>query len=121
MDSPHSHSHQTQPPPPDHSTQHMDTSHDEFVSQPDANARQAVLTLQTTCLPAKRLILSAFSRPIQAYFNRAEAIEVDLSLKKLHTASTLEDATNATKERLDVEESLDKELLDSVIRKEVAA
>ena len=104
-------------PPPDHSTQHMDTSHDEFVSHPDANARHAVLTLQTTCLPAKRLILSAFSRPIQAYFNRAEAIEVDLSLKKLHTASTLEDATNATKERLDVEESIDTELLDSVIRK----
>ena len=48
-----------------------------------------------------------------------DAIETDLSPKKLHATSTLEAATEAARECLDVETSVDKELLDSVICEEV--
>ena len=41
--------------------------------------------------------------------------------KKIHTTNILEKSTNATKERLDVKTSVDKELLDEIIRKEVTA
>ena len=49
-----------------------------------------------------------------------EAIKIEISLKKLHTTITLEELTGVTKERLDVETSVDKDLLDKIIRKQVA-
>jgi len=69
---------------------------------------------------SKALLLGTFTRPGKAYFARAEEIEIDLSLKKLHATTSLEDATDATKNRLDTETSVDKELLDDLIRQEVA-
>ena len=91
---------------------------------PQANpntAQQAAIKLRDACQPSKQIILGAFTRPYKAYFDRAEDIIIDASLKKLATTNTLEESTAATKERLDMEESVDIELLDTIIRKKVTA
>ena len=86
---------------------------------PTQDNQQAAIQLRDKSRPAYQLILGAFTRPGTAYFNRKDAIAIDLSLKKLATTHNLEEATDATKERLEVEESVDKELLDTIIRNEV--
>ena len=73
----------------------------------------------TVCLPAKQIIIGAFTRPGTAYFARIEEIKIDISLKKLLTSNTLEESTDATKNRLDVEVSVDNELLEDMIQKKV--
>ena len=91
---------------------------DEPQTQPD-DAQQAAIQLRDACQPAKQIIIGAFTRPTKAYFDRAEEIIIDASLKKLATTNTLEAATDATRDRLDVETSVDNELLDTIIRKKV--
>ena len=86
---------------------------------PTQDNQQAAIQLRDKSRPAYQLILGAFTRPGKAYFDRKDAIAIDLSLKKLATTHNLEEATDATKERLEVEESVDKELLDTIIRNEV--
>ena len=86
----------------------------------DDGQQQAIAT-RDACQPARLLILGVFTRPGTAYFDRAEAIKVDISLKKLLSTNTLEGATEATKERLDAETSVDTELLEEIVRKGVAA
>ena len=85
------------------------------------DGQQQAIANRDACQPSRLLILGALTRPGTAYFDRAEAIKVDISLKKLYTTNTLEDATEATKERLDAETSVDSELLEEMVRKKVAA
>jgi len=82
---------------------------------------QAITNARTICLPAKLILLGAFTCPGIAYLARIEEIEIYLSLKKLLTTNTLEKVTEATKNRLDIEISIDNELLEEVVRKKVAA
>ena len=88
---------------------------------PQADAQQDAIRQRDDALPSKALLLATFTRPAKAYFDRVDAIEIDISLKKLHTTNTLEDSTDSTKARLDTETSVDKDLLDDIIRQEVAA
>jgi len=88
---------------------------------PQDIAQQAAIRQRDDAISSKALLLATFTRPGKAYFARLEEIEIDISLKKLHSTTTLEDATDATKTRLDVENSVDKDLLDDIIRQEVAA
>ena len=90
-----------------------------YTTPQDATAQRAATRLRINSLPGRRLVVSTFCRPAKSYFKRMDAIETDLSLKKLHVTNTLEAAIEATRERLDVENSVDKELLDSVIHEEV--
>ena len=80
---------------------------------------QTNIIVRNSCLPAKNLILGAFTRPGVAYFARIESIKIDVSLKKLTETNTLEEATEATKNRLDAEVSVDSELLEELVRKKV--
>ena len=90
------------------------------AAQPQENdGQQEAIKLRDDSLPSKALLLGTFSRPGKAYFDRMEAIEIDISLKKLHTTNTLEESTDATKNRLDAETSVDTELLDDIIRQKV--
>ena len=96
------------------------------ANNPNPNAatddgQQQAIANRDACNPSRLLILGVFTRPGTAYFDRADAIKVDISLKKLLTTNTLEDATEATKERLDAETSVDSELLEEIVRKGVAA
>ena len=97
----------------------MDTQ-DILITQTD-DAQHATIHLRDNYQPTKNLILGAFTHPGQAYFERMEAIKIDISLNKIHITTTLKDYTNVTKERLDVETSVDRELLDKIIRKEITA
>ena len=56
--------------------------------------------LRDEALPTKSLLLATFTQPVQTYFNRIEEVEIDISLKKLHNKNNLEEATDATKPRL---------------------
>ena len=85
------------------------------------NGQQQAIANRDACHPSRLLILGVFTRPGTAYFDRADAIKVDISLKKLFTTNTLEDATEATKERLDAETSVDSRLLEEIVRKGIAA
>ena len=46
--------------------------------------------------------------------------EINILLKKIHTTNTLEESTDVTKNRIDTETSVEKDLLDNIIRQEVA-
>ena len=72
-------------------------------------------------LNSKFAIFSTFTLPGRAYFKRTEDIEIELSLKKLHSDDSLEEATINTADRLNAETSIDMELLQSIIASEVAA
>ena len=85
------------------------------------NNREEASTTRLTSIKAKTLIVGAFANPVLAYSTRIEEIKVDISLKKLHTSNTLEEATDATATRLDAEVSVNNDLLEDIIQKKVAA
>ena len=89
--------------------------------QEENSAQQAAIRLRDSAQSSKLLLLSTFSRPGDAYFQRVEDIEVNLTLKKLHTTDTLEDATADTTSRLNTETTADTELLESLISNQVTA
>jgi len=111
----------TFPIPQDNEIPPMEVDGDIDPQDPPNDAQQAAIKLRDACQPAKQIILGAFTRTYSAYFDRAEAILIDASLKKLATSNTLEEATEATRERLDVEDSVDAELLDSIVNEKVKA
>ena len=90
------------------------------VTQPTIEALPATIS-KNQAQPALLLIRGIFTRPGTAYFAREEAIKIDISLKKLLNTNTLEEATEATKERLDNENSMDNELMDEMVQKKVTA
>ena len=77
-------------------------------------------TLHRESLSCKFAILSTFTLPGRAYFKRTEDIEIELTLKKLHSDDSLEESTINTASRLNAETSVDTELLQSIIATEVA-
>ena len=94
---------------------------DEALDMDEENNREEASTTRLTSIKAKTLIVGAFANPVLAYFTRIEEIKVDISLKKLHTSNTLEEATDATATRLDAEVSVNNDLLEDIIQKKVAA
>ena len=56
----------------------------------------------------------------KSYFEKLENIEIDISLKKLHTTATLEDAATSAKNRMALEPSADPTLVKDLIRTQVA-
>ena len=88
---------------------------------PEENNEVATSIARIESIPAKDIVLGAFTRPGTSYFARIEEIKIDISLKKLNTINTLEEATEATAERLDSEVSVDNDLLEDIIQKKVAA
>ena len=90
------------------------------VTQPTIEDLPATIS-KNQAQPALLLIRGIFTRPGTAYFAREEAIKIDISLKKLLNTNTLEEATEATKERLDNENSMDNELMDEMVQKKVTA
>ena len=93
---------------------------DNLIIQPNKR-KLAAMKNRDTYQPTLYLIQGAFSRPSTAYFARAEAIKVVISLKKLLTTNTLEDATEATKDCLDAKSIVDSEILDEIVCKKVLA
>ena len=87
----------------------------------EENNEVATSIARIKSIPAKDIVLGAFTRPGIAYFARIEEIKIDISLKKLNTINKLEEATEATAERLDSEVSVDNDLLEDIIQKKVAA
>ena len=91
------------------------------MNEDDPVAVNPDTTLHRESLNCKFAILSTFTLPGRAYFRRTEDIEIELSLKKLHSDDSLEEATINTADRLNAETSIDMELLQSIIASEVAA
>ena len=52
---------------------------------PQADAQQDAIRQRDDAVPSKALLLATFTRPAKAYFDRVDAIEIDISLKNLHT------------------------------------
>ena len=77
--------------------------------------------LQKITESSKRLLYSTFTLPGILYFQRSTAIEIEISLKKLHTTDTIEEATIDTATRLTNETSIDTDILENLIAKAVAA
>ena len=87
----------------------------------EENNEVATSTARIGSIPSKNIILGAFTRPAVSYFARIAEIKIDISLKKLHTTNSLEEATEAATIRLDTEVSVDNDLLEEIIQKKVAA
>ena len=93
---------------------------EDTVTEEDEGALTAMKN-KDLCHPSLQLIRGALMRPGAAYFAREDAIKIDISLKKLLNTDTLEEATEATKVRLDAETSVDSELLEELVKKKVAS
>ena len=89
------------------------------VTEEDVGALTAMKN-KDLCQPSLQLLRGVLMRPGAAYFAREEAIKIDISLKKLLKTDTLEEATEATKVRLDSETSVDSELLEALVQQKVA-
>ena len=70
---------------------------------------------------SRLLLYSTFTNPGLLYFHRTEAIEIEISLKKLHATDELEEATIDTATRLTNETSVDTDLLNDLINASVIA
>ena len=74
----------------------------------------------TAAAPSKINIIATLITPISELLSRERQIEVDISLKKLMTTDEQEAANEATQTRMDVETSIDKELISEMINKATA-
>ena len=81
---------------------------------------QAATELQDIIASSHRLLYSTFTAPGVLYFKLTRAIEIELSLKKLHATETTEDATIDTANKLTNETSVDNALLKSLVTDSVA-
>ena len=77
--------------------------------------------LQEITESSKRLLYSTFTLPGILYFKRTTAIEIEISLRKLHATDAIEEATVDTATRLTNETSVDSDILENLIAKAVAA
>ena len=64
-------------------------------------------------------ICKAIKIPVKSYCERLVNIEIDISLKKMHSTAELETAATATKTRLGLEPTADPELVKNLIRDQV--
>ena len=64
-------------------------------------------------------ICKAIKIPVKSYCERLVNIEIDISLKKMHSTAELETAATATKTRLCLEPTADPELVKNLIRDQV--
>ena len=64
-------------------------------------------------------ITSTIINPHMNYFHLEEEIEIDISLKKLVLTTETEDASTATKARLNLENSASPELIKELIRGQI--
>ena len=95
-------------------------THDDTTTM-NAEDTDTITFAHPSCNAAKIIISGAFTTPGTAYFSRVEEIKIDISLKKLLATNKLEEATEATKNRLDAEISVDNDLLEDIIQKKVIA
>ena len=70
---------------------------------------------------SRLLLYSTFTNPGLLYFQRTDAIEIEISLKKLHATDALEEATIDTATRLTNETSVDTDILNDLINASVTA
>ena len=89
------------------------------VTQPNIEHLAAMIN-KDQIQPALLLIRCFFTRPGTTYFSREEAIKIDISLKKLLNTNTLEESTEAIKERLVTDTSVDNELMEEMVQKKVS-
>ena len=79
------------------------------------------IQLRDDALICFKTVLATLSTPIKVYFERMDAIEVDISLKKLNSTAELEDAAATAKARLLLEPTTDPELVKDLIRCQVSS
>ena len=85
----------------------------------DVADQQYAIKLRDDAQICYNAVYSTICKPVQSYFDRIETIEIDISLKKMHTTSIHEDAATAAKNRMELEPTVDPELVKDLIRAQV--
>jgi len=83
---------------------------------PTTDDQQYAIRLRDDAQRCYNAVYSTLAKPAKSYFEKLENIEIDISLKKLHTTATLEDAATSAKNRMALEPSADPSLVKDLIR-----